>query len=293
MMRRRSRRRIPVIPGLAKRRVRSVLAISVVSLCAIAVFKLCESSVGRRIPAALAASAAAAYASAPSVKQMLEEMGAIFSQKIEEDFSLSVQIDLTPRQSWHIVVEPGGHVVVGEGPDQRAQFIISTSVETLRMMYEGKMTGLTAAGKAHGAEVAPLELQPVEDIEFTPELRVKVFSFIQHFFNRSMPERVLLREEHSRMVHGGHAIPLYYHPGFRSAWYLLKKGERLNEPGDTNPFHQAFVFISGEGFAKIGDETITVKAGESYYIPPGSDHVVWTESEEPLVLIFLAWGEGA
>jgi mannose-6-phosphate isomerase-like protein (cupin superfamily) len=82
-------------------------------------------------------------------------------------------------------------------------------------------------------------------------------------------------------------------PGMRSAWYLLKKDERLNEPGDINPFPQAFIFISGEGFAKIGDKTIRTKAGESYYIPPNSDHVVWTESKESLVLIFLAWGEGA
>jgi mannose-6-phosphate isomerase-like protein (cupin superfamily) len=86
---------------------------------------------------------------------------------------------------------------------------------------------------------------------------------------------------------------LFYHPGFRSAWYLIKKGERLNEPGDTNPFPQGFIFISGEGFAKIGEETVPVRAGEAYYIPPGSDHVVWTESDQPLELIFLAWGEGA
>jgi mannose-6-phosphate isomerase-like protein (cupin superfamily) len=45
--------------------------------------------------------------------------------------------------------------------------------------------------------------------------------------------------------------------------------------------------------AKIGDETIPVKAGEAYYIPPGSDHVVWTEGDSPLVMIWLAWGKGA
>ena len=108
-----------------------------------------------------------------------------------------------------------------------------------------------------------------------------------------MSEQILLGEEYSRMVHGAHAIPLYYHPELRSAWYMVKKGERLNEPGDTNPFPQALIFISGEGVAKIGEKTIKVKADESYYIPPSSDHVVWTESDEPLVLIFLACGEGA
>jgi mannose-6-phosphate isomerase-like protein (cupin superfamily) len=95
------------------------------------------------------------------------------------------------------------------------------------------------------------------------------------------------------MVHGGHAIPLYYYPGFRSAWYLIKKGERLNELGDISPFPQAFIFISGKGFAKIGEKTMRVRAGEAYYIPPGSEHVVWTEGDNSLELIYLAWGEGA
>jgi mannose-6-phosphate isomerase-like protein (cupin superfamily) len=138
-----------------------------------------------------------------------------------------------------------------------------------------------------------LDLSLAEDLEFTPEVRTELYTFLFHFFNPSVPERILLGEEYSRLVHGGHVVALYYHPEFRSAWYLLKKGEKLNKPGDTNPFPQAFIFIEGEGFAKIGDKTIKVKAGESYYIPPNSDHVVWTESDKPLILIFLAWGEGA
>ena len=78
------------------------------------------------------------------------------------------------------------------------------------------------------------------------------------------PEKIVLKEQYSRVVHGGHVIPLYSYPGFRSGWHLVKKGETINEPGDTNPFPQAFVII-GEGMAKIGDDTIPVKAGESSY----------------------------
>ena len=114
-----------------------------------------------------------------------------------------------------------------------------------------------------------------------------------HFFNTSKPEKIKLGEQYSRKVHGGHAIPLYYHPGFRSAWHMVKKGEQINEPGDVNPFPQAIVVINGKGYAKIGDQTVEINSNESYYIPPKSDHVIWTESEEPLVLIWLAWGEGA
>ena len=74
---------------------------------------------------------------------------------------------------------------------------------------------------------------------------------------------------------------------------MVKRGQRLNEPGDTNPFPQAFVIISGAGFAKIGPDTVRVRANEAYYIPPLSDHVLWTLDDEPVVLIWMAWGEGA
>jgi hypothetical protein len=104
------------------------------------------------------------------------------------------------------------------------------------------------------------------------------------------PEKVLLREQYSHLIHAGPAIPLYCYPGFCSTRYLVKKGECLNEPGERNEFPQSFIF--GQAFARIGDRVVEVKAGESYYIPPNSDHFVWTESDEPPVLIFLARDKG-
>ena len=226
--------------------------------------------------------------------QFLRDWAENFQQKVPVDYSLIVQFDIRPGPvTWHVVVEHGRPVQIAGGAHPNAQVIFYTTEETLQMIYEGKMTALTAAAKARMSDSAPLDLRLGEGVELTPALKAKLFFFVQSFFNRSTPERIPLAEEHARKVHGALAIPLYYHPGFRSAWYLVKRGERLNEPGDTNPFPQAFVFISGEGYAKIGEETIPVRAGEAYYIPPGSDHVVWTESDHPLELIFLAWGEGA
>lgn len=226
--------------------------------------------------------------------KMLWMMAENFKNKIDEDFSLIVQFDIKDKkESWHLIVEKGRRVVVGQGPHKQARFLFVTTLDTLRLIYDGKMTAMTAAAKAKGSEPAPLDLKLAEGLEFTTEVRTELYTFLYRFFNPSVPERILLGERYSRIVHGGHVIPLYYHPGFRSGWYLLKKGEKLNEPGDTNPFPQAFIFIEGEGFAKIGGKTIKVKAGESYYIPPDSDHVVWTEGNKPLILIWLAWGSGA
>lgn len=228
------------------------------------------------------------------VGDILNLMAESFKDKIGEDFSLIVQIEIKDKkESWHVVVEKGRNVTVGKGPHQEARYFFFTTTDTLGLIYEGKMTAATALSKGKGSHCAPLDLKLAEGLEFTPEVRIQLYTFLYHFFNPSVPEKILLGEEHSRVVHGGHVIALYYNSGFRSAWYLLKKGEKLNEPGDTNPFPQAFIFIEGEGFAKIGDKTIKVRKGESYYIPPNSDHVVWTESDKPLILIWLAWGEGA
>jgi hypothetical protein len=62
------------------------------------------------------------------------------------------------------------------------------------------MTGLTAAGKAKGSDTAPLEMKFGEGVEFTSAVREKLFTFIQHYFNRSIPEKVVLGEERSRVV---------------------------------------------------------------------------------------------
>ncbi len=224
------------------------------------------------------------------INEMLHVMADSFRNKIDKDFSLIVQLDVEDKKaSWHIVIE-NKKVIVRKGPHDEAHFILATNTNTLRQIYSGEITAMTAAAKAKSYDHAPLSWKLPDNVKPTPEIMAKFYFFIQHFFNWKVPEKIVLEEKHSRAVHGGHAIPLYYYPGFRSAWYLLRKGEKLNEPGDTDPFPQALIFIEGEGFAKIGNKTIKVKAGESYYIPPNSDHVVWTNSDKPLVFIWLAWG---
>ncbi len=225
---------------------------------------------------------------------VLQEMAASFSCRIPEDFSLRVQLDIRPDTgTWHVIAEPGGRVTVSPGSDQQPQVILVMTEGTLRTIRSGQMAALTAAAKTAISDPAPLDYRLGPGQSFTPQLYADMLVFLQHFFNLTEPERILLGESHSRKVHGANVVALFYQPGFRSAWYLVQKGEQLNEPGDTDPFPQAFVFVSGEGWATIGDTTLSVRANEAYYVPPGSEHIVWTDSEEPLSLLWLAWGEEA
>jgi mannose-6-phosphate isomerase-like protein (cupin superfamily) len=98
---------------------------------------------------------------------------------------------------------------------------------------------------------------------------------------------------YSRQVHGVNVCGLFYDTGFRSAWYQILPHQQLNNPGDTNPFPQAFIFIKGSGKVKIGDITKDVSTGQSVYIPPGMEHICWSSEPEGLELIFLSWGEKA
>ena len=196
-----------------------------------------------------------------------------------------------PGESWYVSVD--GDVELRQGSHEAPIMTLAMSSETLGRIYRGEMTAFTAGGKASGADVAPLEVKFHAAAEQLADPKGTMLGFLQHFFTRERPERILLGEAHSRVVHGAHAIPLYYASGFRSAWYMVKDGQRLNEPGDTNPFPQAFVIVSGRGRAKIGDAEVEVQSGESYYVPPDSDHVLWPAPGESLEVVWFAWGEGA
>ena len=207
---------------------------------------------------------------------------------------LVLQFDLAPEEGmWHVVLAEGQTPEVQVGPHADARFVFVLSRETLARLHAGDVAPLTAAGRAHIMDPAPLDFRLGAGVTLTPAVYAELIAFTQRFFNTSEPRRILLGEAHARIVHGGHAVAMFYDPGFRSAWYLLRQGERLNAPGDTNPYPQAFVFLSGEGRAKIGEHEITVRANEAYHIPPHTEHIVWNDCAEPLTLLFMAWGEGA
>jgi mannose-6-phosphate isomerase-like protein (cupin superfamily) len=231
---------------------------------------------------------------APNVAGMLREFAAAYSDVAPERAAIVVQLTIAPPgKTWQVVVDDTGRADLQEGPSEAAVMTLEMSESTLRTIYNGGMTAFTAGAKGSGADTAPLEMEIHPRAESLQSPKDTLLDFIQHFFVRERPERIVLREESSRVVHGAHAIPLYYASGFRSAWYVVKGGQRLNETGDTNPYPQAFVVISGNGRAKIGDVEVEVRGGESYYIPPNSDHVLWPAPGESLELIWFAWGEGA
>lgn len=225
---------------------------------------------------------------------MLADFASTCAEVAPSEGEIVVQFDVSPPgEHWYVSVDTSGTAVIHRGIHETPLMTLAMSSETMARIHGGGMTAFTAAGKGSGADVAPLEIEFGPAAERIERPKSAMLGFLQHFFARERPERIMLGEEHARVVHGAHGIPLYYAEGFRSAWYLVKAGEQLNEPGDTNPYPQAFVILSGRGSARIGDVELEVAAGESYYIPPDSDHVLRAAPGDTLEVIWMAWGEGA
>jgi mannose-6-phosphate isomerase-like protein (cupin superfamily) len=228
------------------------------------------------------------------IGDMLGDFAGTCTEVVSHDGELVVQFNISPPgEQWYVSVDENGVPELHRGTHGSPVMILVMSQETLARIHRGDITAFTAGGKGSGADTAPLEIEFGVAAGDLTSPKETTLGFLQHFFARERPERTPLGESYSRVIHGAHAIPLYYGDGFRSAWYLVKDGQHLNEPGDTNPYPQAFVIISGRGRAKIGEAEVEVRAGESYYIPPDADHVLWPAQGESLEVIWLAWGEGA
>ena len=171
--------------------------------------------------------------------------------------------------------------------------IVTLTQNILNDLFSGSISPITACGRANIKDKAPLDFISPEGKKLDASLYKAMILFVQRFFNPKIPETVFFGDEFSRQVHGGNVCGLFYSPGFRSAWYQISPDQQLNNPGDTNPFPQAFIFIKGSGKVKIGENIIEVNAGQSVYIPPETEHICWSSEHESIELIFLAWGEKA
>lgn len=226
---------------------------------------------------------------------MLEEWGKLFCAKIDSNYSATVNFSLTDASNKYHIVFQDKNFTLNENTADRANFAFRSSINHYNKIYNGEITGFTSVGRENISDTTPLDIEMYSAV--TDHLMNDVLFFVQRFFNASPHDKVILKKEHARIVHGSYAIPLFYQRsesiGVRSAWYQIEKGQQVNETGDTNPFPQYFIITKGQGYAKIGNDTLKVKSNESYYIAPGLEHIFWNELEEPIELIFLAWGKGA
>lgn len=233
-----------------------------------------------------------------SLKEIIDAYAKSFLNKIDSSYNEIISFGLTGgTEKYTLRIEKDKMYRITEGLDTAAAFSFVSTLHDFNKIHRGEMNALTAMAQAKANEPIPLQYTFSKTVKPTPELINRFFFVVQRFFNAHPNDRLVLKEEYSRLVHGGHAIPIFYQKnqniGVRSAWYQLNKGEKANEVGVTDPFPQYMIIINGSGKAKLGNDIIEVKKGEAYYIAPGTDHVIWNEKNEPLQAIWIAWGKGA
>lgn len=193
-----------------------------------------------------------------------------------------------------ISVDGSTAVHLSEGFGNEPTFFFKTDRETLAKIDAGALHGLTAMAQTRAGDPAPMTLEFME--AFAPDnqaaFQSTFLSVAFHFWTRAMPESVMLDQSASRVVHGAHAVAIFYDPDLHSAWYHVKQGQHVNaDPRDQiNDHPSLFIFTGGTGRARIGGIERTVAASEAVHVPKGIPHEFWNPNQAPLEFIILMWG---
>lgn len=195
---------------------------------------------------------------------------------------------------YHVTLTPDGKGQLNKGSHEQYLLKYVLDDQTLSRLAKGELTSMTAMVKSRSSDFAPMEAdfnQKLAD-EKTPQF---FFDFSMYFFNQHWPPKFMYGKAYSRFTHGGMASVFVYNPGIRSGWFHLEKGMHVNKEEDlkSNPFPSLFIITRGEGKARLGEEVLEVREGESYLIPPGMVHELWVEGDQVLQGVILMFGEGA
>lgn len=201
-----------------------------------------------------------------------------FGFKVNESYYI---VNIKKDRSFHI----------SQSSESLEIFSFVTDINTLEKIHSKEMTAMTAMGREYWDDKTPLDFINPEKI---PE-NINIFKFIFSYFILDQPEKIKLKKEYARIVHGGYAIPMVYDEGLRTGWYKVEKGMIINENENqqTNPFPTLVIAIKGKGKVKIGDEKYNFEDGDAYYIDKNVSHSFWTDEEEGLEFIIIMYGEGA
>lgn len=221
----------------------------------------------------------------------LKEMGEYYEKKKPEGSMGKIELNIDDDS--YLIELKKDEVEVHESVEGCEKDIqLKMSEETFDKLASGVWNGMTATGRSHISESAPLDFH-VPEGELEGETLQLLYHFLTHFFSSSYPTVTELGREHSRKIHGGHAVPIAYGHGVRYAYYTIKKGEQINED-ESDPWDQVFTVISGTGTAMVDGKEIELRKNMSVHVPPRVQHVVKKENgEDELELLWMAYGEKA
>jgi uncharacterized RmlC-like cupin family protein len=232
-----------------------------------------------------------------SIQKILEAFVQDFkTDTIVKERAFTFAVKIRDKGDWHVIVDGQGGVELKKGMPSVPVVYYITDYKTLLNIYQGKMTALTAMGRARMSDPTPMNFGFMEGFKPSADFMGWGAKFTFHFWTRGTPEVVDFgKDTSSRFIHGAQAKILYYAQGLRSSWYGIKKGQHVNaKPEDQkNPFPTIVIMIKGVAKARIGGKLIDLKKDTCLHIPAGVSHEFWNDNEETAEFIIVMFGKGA
>ena len=186
-------------------------------------------------------------------------------------------------------------VTMEEGLPEVATYVYKIEFETLKAIYEGQINALTAQGKAFSDDYTPMGVWEMDGFDPTIEEDGKLNAFSFHFWTKGFPESIPFREDATRRAHGSNFTIFYYEKGLRTAWYRILPGERVRDDAreQAAPFPMIGIVIKGSVEGEVDGKRVSSSEGNALFLPANTEHKWWNETDEPVELILVMFGEGA
>ncbi|MGM0405810.1 MAG: cupin domain-containing protein [Thermoplasmatota archaeon] len=228
-----------------------------------------------------------------NILEELKEMSKFYTAKKPDELQGKIHLLVGDEEGFLVEMRKSKIEVKEAGVENQGDIGLVMSEGTFEKLSSGKWNGMTAAGRAHMSDSAPLDFKVQEGEEMDAQKMQMMYHFLVHFFSKEYPTITILGKEHSRKVHGGNAVPIAYGHGIRSAYYSIEKGDQINED-ERDPWNQVFSVLSGTGTAVIDGEEIELEKNMSVHVPPNTAHIVKKEEgSDELELLWIAYGEQA
>lgn len=209
-------------------------------------------------------------------------------------------VEVKDHGSWtiHITgkqVKDGWEVILKEGMPQSPTFLYVVEYATLVGVYEEKLNAITAQVKAFSSDYAPMDTKFMEGYEPSQEEVDKINPFSFHFWTKGFPEKVPFGSGLTREAHGADAVLFYYQKGFRGGWLRIQpKAKVRHDPREqAMPFPMLVIALKGVTEGEMNGERVSLSEGNALFIPAGTVHKWWNETEEASESILIMFGEGA
>ena len=155
-----------------------------------------------------------------SFKEMLSNWSTKFAEKIDSNYTATINFKLSDLDKEMYQVEfKDKRFKLYHGQNDSSNMTFESTLKHYNKIYKGDMTAMTSMGQATSSD--PIPLIPKLEKPITDNPLNDFLFFSQRFFNLSNYDKVKLGLKHSRLIHGGNAIPIFYQKsnefGVRSA----------------------------------------------------------------------------